>query len=206
MKDLFEIATGKRFRKNRLFESINGPAVERFRMMNGSKAERSLPLALITVMPEVTYKILETGLCGQKVADSNLVDLTTFLAWLIPENACNADSNFAASNKISLARMHAKADEVYPRSATVNAAIARHKTNQGMFVRVAGDDALLMQWTVERWNVLNFVLGIPNIQTIYSNAFEITKYGFALDRSITYGVDYFSNLYSTLRHNPDMMN
>jgi hypothetical protein len=144
MKDLFEIATGKRFRKNRLLESINGPAVERFRMMNGSKAERSLPLALITVMPEVTYKILETGLCGQKAADSNLVDLTTLLACLIPENTCNADSNFAASNKISPARMHAKADEVYPRNATVNAAITRHKTNQGLFVRVAGDDALLI--------------------------------------------------------------
>ena len=206
MKDLFEIASGKRFRKNKLIEAVNSDAVERYRSIEGTKAERSLPLALITVVPETTVKFSEIGFKGKKPSDENYGDLTLFLAWLLPEYACNANPDFASSNKTTRDAIHARAETVYPANAATKAAIKRFKTNSEILSRITNDESLILQYTHERWNICNYLLGLPSIDALFPNMYEIVKYGLALDRAVEYGVNYFSEFYTYLRHNPDAMN
>lgn len=205
MKAIFEIASGKRYRNNRFTSMLTEEALKRFSSMNLTKQQKALPLAIVTVAPEVMLKLNEIGWGGRKPTDAALLDLNTYIAWLLPERACAAGSSFAEENKTTLQQMHRDIEAVYPLNQAVSKAAKRFDEARSAFNNASDIDreTFATQFASENWNIMNALAGIPSTEALFKAMYEVMKYGLALNRAIEYGHTYFTQYYPYLLTHPE---
>jgi len=204
LKNCWDIVSGKRYRTNTLTSAASDDALRRYGELALGKPEKAVQMALITVAPDVAAKIvgdLPRGLAPNK---DGLANLAGYLAWRLPEMACGAFPNPLLPDPTGQLRkeMHRLGVMVYPATGQVELAITRYQSNQAAF---SASPSALGQYTYERWNIVNSLLGVQAVESMFKNVAEIIKYGWAIDRDFEYGEKYFAEWYSYLRDNPNSL-
>ena len=206
MKSFLDIASGTRYRKNHLLRTVTEDAHKRYAQLAVTKLDKTLPLSLILAAPEVTAAVMEAKVSGPKATDAALINLTTYIAWLLPENSCAQDESFAESLGTTLAEMQAQRDAVFPLSLAVETAITRFKANREFFC--AGDgmsDEKMLQYTHERWDIIGGLLFRQPVVGMFRSEVDIMTYGLRIDNAITMGDGIFTETFSNFRANPDLL-
>lgn len=204
MKSLWELVSGKRYRTNKVTGAASEEALARYSTLDAGKPAKAVYMALITVVPVVVAKIVEAPPKGASTDKGALATLAGYLSWLVPEMAFNADESLGERARLTREEVHRFGNDVYPNTDAVAKAVLRFRKNQDAFSKIT-DDVGLMGYTAERVNIINSLLGLPAVDKMFEDMYEITKYVLAIDRALEFGVGYFSKWLVYLRGNPSAL-